>query len=93
MYYDKLMEMPLAQLLEYYNALNSVCGRYEFEIKPYFNSQNQNEQLKWREINDKLVKAKSYRNMVLDIMQDKSFNELDNYEPIKEETKKLHTKK
>ena len=83
----------MAQLLEYYNALNAVCDRYDFEIKPYFNSQNPNEQLKWREINDKLVKAKSYRNMVLDIMQDKSFNELDNYEPIKEETKKSHAKK
>lgn len=91
--YAKLMEMPLAQLLEYYNALNAVCSRYEFEIKPYFNSQNPNEQLKWMEINDKLVKAKTYRNVVLTIMQDKSFNELDNYEPRKTKTKKTSTKK
>ena len=48
MEHNKLIEMPLSNLLEYYNALNAVCIRYEFELKPLFNSQVPAEQLKWK---------------------------------------------
>lgn len=96
MEHNKLIEMPLSNLLEYYNALNAVCIRYEFELKPLFNSQVPAEQLKWKEINDKLSKAKLYRNTVLSAMQEKSFTEIDGYLKTKISTtqtnKKITTK-
>lgn len=79
MEYSRLIEMPMSNLLEYYNALNAVCVKYEFELKPLYNSQVTSEQTKWKEINDKLAKAKLYRNAILSAMQEKSFSDIDEY--------------
>lgn len=80
---ETIQKMPLNDLLVYHNALSNVCAKYEADLRPLFNSQITTEQKKWVEINSKLTKAKAYKEVVLSVIEDKAYNELDNYKPEK----------
>ena len=65
MEYNNIVQMPITELLECYNVLNSACICYESELKPLFGTQIPNEQAKWSYINTNFQIAKKYRDIVL----------------------------
>lgn len=94
--YEIIREMPLAELLDYYNALNAICTRYDHELQPLYNSPNQKDRLKWVEINNEYQHAKMYYDVVLNALKYKTYNGLENYQPEtkkKKATNKTKTKK
>ena len=94
--YENIRQMSLEELLKYHNALKSICERYEFELRPLYNSSNPKDQTKWVEVNNELQHAKLYFDVVLDALKYKAFHGLDEYEPAKrpvEEKKKPIPKK
>ena len=84
--YEKVRNMPLADLLVYHNALKAICEGYEKRMTPLFNSQKREDALVWMETNNELQYAKKYYDIVLNAMKYKAFNGLDSYgtEPVKE---------
>lgn len=86
--YEIIREMPLEELLHYFNALNAICARYEHELQPLYNAPSQKDRLKWVEINNEYQHAKMYFDIVLNAMKYKAYNGLENYQPeIKKEKK------
>ena len=90
MEYNNIVQMPITELLECYNVLNSACICYESELKPLFGTQIPNEQAKWSYINTNFQIAKKYRDIVLMAMLEKSYKKLDNY--VCKETEKTKSK-
>lgn len=85
--YEKIREMPISELLAYFECLEKICNCYANELRPLFNSQNPKEQLRWREINNEYQHAKMYYDVVLNAMKYKTYNNLDNYSTPSEELK------
>ena len=88
---EKIVKMPLNELLVYYNSLNAICISYESALKPLFNSITSDEQSKWVKLNNGLQKAKVYRDCVLLAMEEKCYKELDEYEPKMKKVKSSKT--
>ena len=91
--YENIREMPLGELLVYYNALKAICERLEFELKPLYNATGANDKLKWIELKNELDHSKIYFDVVLNAMKYKSFHGLEEYKPLKKEKSKPIAKK
>lgn len=82
MNYEEIREMPLSELLTYYNALKAICDVHENHMRPLYNSKNRNDVEEWTKTNAELQYAKKYLNVVLDSMKYRAFNGLENYKPF-----------
>ena len=85
--YEKVREMPLSELLLYFNALKEICGKYEGELRPLYNSTSQSDRTRWVVINNEYQHARMYFDVVLNAMKYKVYNGLDNYEKSPEKLK------
>ena len=84
--YEQIREMPLSELLQYFNAASVICEKIEREMKPLFNSNSPKEQLRWVELNNEYQHSRLYYDVVLNALKYKVFNGLDNYtKPVKED--------
>lgn len=90
--YEQIREMPLKDLLVYFNALQAICNKHELELRPLFNSQDPKEQVKWAMLNNEYQHAKMYCDVVLNAMKYQAYHGLDEYTKP-EEQQKLKAKK
>lgn len=67
----------LEDVLLYHNVLKAICDKYEKDLKPYYDPSNNFQMKMWNDINAKLSKAKTYYDIVFEIMEDKVYSEID----------------
>ncbi len=75
----EIEKMPFHELLQYHEALKSICERYERELGPLYNAVLPRDRQRWVELNQGLQEAKKYYNVVFDALKSKTFNNLENY--------------
>lgn len=85
--YEIIREMPLNELLRYYQALKAICEKHEADLRPLFNSNNPKDKIKWVECNNEYQHSKLYFDIVLNALKYKAFHGLDEYKPLSEEEK------
>ena len=73
---DKIEKMSVDDLYHYYGMLNSICGKYEDDLRPYFNPSTKNDVDRWNSIKNKLDFVSLYRNIVFEELKEKIINEL-----------------
>ena len=75
----EIEKMPFHELLQYHEALKSICERYERELGPLYNAVQPQDRQRWVEINQELQETKKYYNVVFEALKNKTFNDLKNY--------------
>ncbi len=75
----EIEKMPFHDLLQYHEALKSICDRYERELGPLYNAVLPQDRQRWVEINKNLQEAKKYYDVVFMALKSKTFNNLENY--------------
>lgn len=75
----EIKKMPFHELLQYHEALKSICERYERELGPLYNAVLSQDRQRWVEINQRLQETKKYYNVVFEVLMNKVFNDLENY--------------